>query len=37
MTVEKDGNNKVLRNNQGPKVSFGRPAVDPMLRSMADV
>jgi two-component system chemotaxis response regulator CheB len=37
MTVEKDGNNKALRNNQGPKVSSCRPAVDPMLRSMADV
>lgn len=34
MTVEKDGVNKVLRTNQGPKENFCRPAVDPMLRSM---
>jgi two-component system chemotaxis response regulator CheB len=35
MTVEKDGANKVLRLNQGPKENFCRPAVDPMLRSMS--
>ena len=35
MTVEKDGTNKVLRLNQGPKENFCRPAADPMLRSMA--
>jgi two-component system chemotaxis response regulator CheB len=35
MTVEKDGANKVLRLNQGPKENFYRPAVDPMLQSMS--
>lgn len=37
MTVERDGVQSVIRLNQGPRESFCRPAVDPMLRSMAQV
>lgn len=37
MTVETEGVNKVIRLNQNPPENFCRPAVDPMLRSVASV
>ena len=35
MTVEAEGTKKVIRLNQDPPESYCRPAVDPMLRSIA--
>ncbi|MAO55852.1 MAG: chemotaxis response regulator protein-glutamate methylesterase [Rhodospirillaceae bacterium] len=35
MTVEKSGAGMVVRTNQDPPENFCRPAVDPMLRSLA--
>jgi two-component system chemotaxis response regulator CheB len=35
MTVEKSGTGMVIRTNQNPPENFCRPAVDPMLRSLA--
>ena len=35
MTVEKSGSGMVIRTNQDPPENFCRPAVDPMLRSLA--
>ena len=35
MTVEKSGTGMVIRTNQDPPENFCRPAVDPMLRSLA--
>lgn len=35
MTVEKAGTGMVVRTNQNPPENFCRPAVDPMLRSLA--
>jgi two-component system chemotaxis response regulator CheB len=35
MTIERDGAANVLRLNQEPPENFCRPAVDPMLRSVA--
>ena len=37
MVVESDGASNVIRLNQDPPENFCRPAVDPMLRSMAQV
>jgi two-component system chemotaxis response regulator CheB len=37
MTAEKDGGNTVIRLNQDPPENFCRPAVDVMLRSLAEV
>ena len=35
MTIEADGDGAVIRLNQNPPENFCRPAVDPMLRSLA--
>ena len=35
LTVEKEGDGKIIRLNQNPPENFCRPAVDPMLRSLA--
>ena len=35
MTVESDANQRLIRLNQAPPENFCRPAVDPMLRSLA--
>jgi two-component system chemotaxis response regulator CheB len=35
MMVERSGTNVVIRTNQNPPENFCRPAVDPMLRSLA--
>ncbi|MFT5285352.1 MAG: two-component system chemotaxis response regulator CheB [Planctomycetota bacterium] len=37
MTVERMGTDVVIQTNQGPLENSCRPAVDPMLRSVADV
>lgn len=37
MTVEREGSTPVIRLNQEPPEHFCRPAVDPMLRSLASV
>jgi two-component system chemotaxis response regulator CheB len=37
MTVAVESNRKVLRINKNPPENFCRPAVDPMLRSIAKV
>ena len=37
MVVERDGAGSVIRLNQDPPENFCRPAVDPMLRSMARI
>ncbi len=37
MLVEQDEHGKVIRINQAPAENFCRPAVDPMLRSMAEI
>jgi two-component system chemotaxis response regulator CheB len=37
MTVERKDKAAVIRLNQGPKVHFCRPAVDPLFYSMSDV
>lgn len=37
MVAERQGNDTVLRLNQDPPVNFCRPAVDPMLRSLARI
>ncbi len=37
MLVEQDENGRVIRLNQAPPENFCRPAVDPMLRSMAEI
>ncbi len=37
MLVEQDKNGRVIRLNQAPPENFCRPAVDPMLRSMAEI
>ena len=36
MTVEMENGKKVLRLNQDPPINFCRPAVDPMLQSLAE-
>jgi len=37
MTVESEGTRRILRTNQDPPENFCRPAVDPMLRSVAKI
>lgn len=37
MLLERDGTGAVIRLNQNPPENFCRPAVDPMLRSMAQI
>ena len=37
MTVEMENGRKVVRLNQEPPINFCRPAVDPMLKSLAEV
>jgi len=37
MVVERDGTDTIIRLNQNPPENFCRPAVDPMLRSLAKI
>lgn len=37
MTVEREGNNKVVKLNQDPPIGGHRPAVDPMMESVAKI
>lgn len=37
MTIEAEGQNKVIRLNQNPPENFCRPSVDPMLRSLSKI